>query len=189
MAKMCMFSLIKGASCLPVALRSELPALCQTDPMFCHRFLDAVQSVPQNSECPCLKEAEVSQPFLERPMDLPQTREDCVHLTQSPLISALAPFSSSSHLPASPMLFEDDGSVGHIPPAKRCKAKDAQTCPSANPTQCSLIVLIPGKQARAFLLWATKGKLLLATQVLSHLVLVQTPLCLHALVHTFLHNS
>lgn len=65
----------------------------------------------------------VSQPFLGGPVYLPETREDCVHLTQSPLISALAPFSSSSHLPASPMLFEDDGSIGHVPPAKKCKAR------------------------------------------------------------------
>ncbi|KAI1237292.1 hypothetical protein IHE44_0014554 [Lamprotornis superbus] len=38
-------------------------------------------------------------------------------------LSALAPFCSSSHFPASPMLFEDDGSIKHIPPAKKCKAR------------------------------------------------------------------
>lgn len=37
-------------------------------------------------------------------------------------LSALAPLSSFSHFPASPMLFEDDGSIGHVPLAKKGKA-------------------------------------------------------------------
>lgn len=79
MAKMCMFNLITGVSCLPVALSSELPVSCSV-PDRCialpQMVLDAVQSVPQN---PCLKDAEVfSQPFLGRPVHLSQTRPVCI---------------------------------------------------------------------------------------------------------------
>lgn len=118
---MCMLNLIARASCLPVALSSELPALCQTDAMLCHRYSGCCAvSAPKH-----LSEGGrgVSQPFLGKPMDLLQAGEDCVHLTQAPLISALAPFSSSSHLLASPMLFGDDGNIGRVPPAKKCKAR------------------------------------------------------------------
>lgn len=62
MAKMCMFNLKTGASCLPVA---EFRASCFL--LFARQaqcsvtdILDAVQSTSQNSERPCLKDAEVS---------------------------------------------------------------------------------------------------------------------------------
>lgn len=63
MAKMCMVRLITGASCLPGVLSSELPLFC-SEPDRCNALptgiLDAVQSMPQNSECPRLEDAEVS---------------------------------------------------------------------------------------------------------------------------------
>lgn len=62
MAMKCMFNLITDASCLPVALSSDLPVSCfLPDRCKCSAtdILDAVQSMPQNSECPCLKDGEV----------------------------------------------------------------------------------------------------------------------------------
>lgn len=85
---MCIFNLITGVSCLPVA---EFRASCFL--LFARQVqcsatdvLDAVQSVPQNSECPCLKDAECLSALYRKTCGSP-TDKACVHLTQSPLIS------------------------------------------------------------------------------------------------------
>lgn len=197
MAKMCMVRLITSASCLLRVLSSELPLFC-SEPDRCNAlpqvFWMLCNQCPKTVNVLIWKMQRCLSALSKKTYGSP-TDKACVHLTVTSDFSSisvfqhLVPLSSSSHFPASPMLFEDDGGIGHIPPAKSAKLEDAQTCPSANPTQCSFVVLISGKQATAFLLWTAKGKLFLPTQVPSHLVLVQTHLCLHALVHTFLHNS
>lgn len=125
-----MFNLIAGAACLPVALSSELPVSCSLP--------DRCNALPQIfwmlcSQCP--KTVNVLVWRMQRCLSAlfrktcgSPTSKACVHLIQSPLISvawvsfSTGPILQLLSLPSSPMLFEDDGSIRHVPPAKKCKA-------------------------------------------------------------------
>lgn len=78
----CLVNTVTGVSLLRRTLSSEFLLSCSVpDRLMLSAtmvdVLDAVQSMPQNSESPLLEDAEVSQPFLGRATDLPQTRPVC----------------------------------------------------------------------------------------------------------------
>ena len=85
---MCMVNTITGVSLLRRPLSSEFPLSCSVPDRLnvlsatIVDVLDAVQSIPQNSGCPLLEDAEVSLSALSRKSYRSSTDNACVLLTQ-----------------------------------------------------------------------------------------------------------